>query len=62
MILIIIIFKKLFQNSSNVCIKCGYSEDKRIISNSYYKIISEIIIPLFIFIVFDFLDENAVQV
>ena len=56
------IFNKLFQNASNACIKCGYSEDKSIISKSFYKIISEIINPLFIFVVFDFLDENAVQV
>ena len=56
------IFNNKFQNTQKVYIKCGYSKEKKIIknrANSYYKIISEILNPDFIFIVFEFINETS---
>ena len=52
------IINNLFINSSNVCIKCGYDQEKKIISQRFYKIYTERENPLFLFLVFEFLDEN----
>lgn len=43
------------------CAKCSYNINKEIIefkSNIKYKIISEINNPMFLFIIFEFLDDN----
>ena len=48
----------IFINSSNVCLNCGYDEEKNIISQTFYKLYTERENPLFLFLVYEFLDEN----
>ena len=52
------IMNNIFINSSNVCLNCGYDEEKNIISQTFYKIYTERENPLFLFLVYEFLDEN----
>ena len=52
------LINNIFINSSNVCVKCGYDDEKNIISQSFYKIYIERENPLFLFLVYEFLDET----
>ena len=46
----------------NACKECGYDKDSKIINNNtYFKIYSEIKAPIFIFINFEFLNEDEVE-
>ena len=47
-----------FINCSNVCINCGYDENNKIISKTYYKIYVERKYPDILFLVLEFIDEN----
>ena len=46
------IINNKFLNSPNVCINCGYDDQKNIISKTYYKIFIERKYPYFLFLVF----------
>ena len=54
------IIKKRLSNHQNACKDCGYDKEGKILNNNYtyFKIYSEISAPSFIFINFEFLNEN----
>ena len=53
------IIKFRLQNHQNACKECGYDKDGKIINNNtYFKIYSEIKAPIFIFVNFEFLNED----
>jgi len=47
------------QNHQNACKECGYDKDGKIINtNTYFKIYSEKKAPIFIFVNFEFLNQD----
>ena len=57
------IINNRLHNYQCTCAKCGYDIDKIIINpNTYFKIFSNIVVPLIIFINFEFIDENEVNI
>ena len=53
------IIKNKLTNVQSVCPLCGYNQNNKIISQTYFKIYNKFVPPKFIFITFEFTDENA---
>ena len=50
----------IFQNISSTCMNCGYAKDGKIINkDTYYKIITTRLNPLYLFICFEFMGLNS---
>ena len=53
-----IIIKNRLVNFQSACSKCGYDKEDRILQNAYFKIYSNIKLPIFFFINFEFSNQN----
>ena len=50
----------ILSNQSNTCLNCGYDKEGKIINeNTYYKIITSRLNPLYLFISMEFMDLNS---
>lgn len=52
------IVKNKFTNVQSVCPLCGYNENNKIISQTYFKIYNKFVAAKFLFITFEFTDEH----
>ena len=56
------IIKRKLTNVQSACPLCGYDRDKKIISQTYFKIYNKIELPKFIFVNFEFTEENEYEI
>ena len=55
------IMKRKLTNVQSLCPLCGYDKNKKIISKTYFKIFNRIEVPKFVFVNFEFIDENEYE-
>ena len=55
-----IVIRKL-EKVQSVCPLCGYDKNKKIISKTYFKFFNRIEVPKFVFVNFEFIDENEYE-